>query len=133
MIQVEKGLPMPTKAASSAAKAKYPWDSMGVTDSFFVQGKNEGKTKRYLVTLVSKMRKKYGKKFMVDEVPTGVRVFCVASGLGTAVETHYNFITGQVVKVDVSAALTDKTAGEVVEGDTIVEAPVVEPEEAPVD
>jgi hypothetical protein len=72
---------------------------MGITDSFFVQGKNEGKTKRYMATLASKVGKKLNKKFYVDDTaPTGVNVFCIASGLGTANAQVWDFNTKEIIK-----------------------------------
>ena len=96
-IKVEKNIPMPAKKpASAVGEQKYPWDTMAVTDSFFVQGKNEGKTKRYLDTLKSKAGKRYGKTFMTEEAPTGIRVFCIATGLGTPEAVMWDFEKSEI-------------------------------------
>ena len=99
MLQINKSLPIPAKKPSTrTVQAKYPFKDMVVGDSFFVQGKNEGKVARYLSTIMSKAGKKLGKKFMIDEVPTGYNVFCIATGLGTANAKMYNFDTQEVVE-----------------------------------
>ena len=116
MLQINKSLPIPAKKLSTrTVQAKYPFKDMVVGDSFFVQGKNEGKVARYLSTIMSKAGKKLGKKFMIDEVPTGYNVFCIATGLGTANAKMYNFDTQEVVEFN-----------------DVKVAPVVEPPAAPV-
>ena len=99
MITIQKGLTMPDKPAPTQRvnTPKYPWLGMGVTDSFFVQGKREGKTKRYLSTLVSKAEKKYKKKFLVQEVPTGFNVFCTATNIGTPEAKQWDFDAKKIV------------------------------------
>lgn len=99
MLQINKSLPMPAKkVVTRNFQSKYPFKDMEVKDSFFVQGKNEGKVARYLSTIMSKAGKKLGKKFMLDEVPTGYNVFCIATGLGTANAKMYNFDTQEVIE-----------------------------------
>lgn len=107
MIQLNKDLPMPEKKNSTRGGGgiapKYPFASMDVTNSFFVQGKKEGKMKHYLSTLMSKAGKKYKKRFILDEVPTGFNVFCIATGLGTATAKMYDFEQKAVIDFDDSA------------------------------
>ena len=119
MLTINKSLPMPAKKASTRAiQAKYPFKDMEVKDSFFVQGKNEGKVARYLSTIMSKAGKKYGKKYMIDEVPTGYNVFCIATGLGTANAKMYDFDTQEVIEFnDANAVTTEVTTDEEVESE----------------
>jgi len=99
MLTIQTNLPMPAKKVITRNfQSKYPFKDMEVTHSFFVQGKNEGKTARYMSTIMSKAGKKLGKKFMLDEVPTGYNVFCIATGLGTANAKMYNFDTQEVIE-----------------------------------
>jgi len=99
MLQINKSLPMPAKKVITRNfQSKYPFKDMEVTNSFFVQGKNEGKVARYLSTIMSKAGKKLGKKFMIDEVPTGYNVFCIATGLGTANAKMYDFDKQEVIE-----------------------------------
>ena len=104
MIQLNKDLPMPEKKNSTRGGGgiapKYPFASMDVTNSFFVQGKKEGKMKHYLSTLMSKAGKKYKKRYILDEVPTGFNVFCIATGLGTATAKMYDFEQKAVIDFD---------------------------------
>jgi len=99
MLNINTNLPMPAKKVITRNfQSKYPFKDMQVTNSFFVQGKNEGKTARYLSTIMSKAGKKLGKKFMIDEVPTGYNVFCIATGLGTANAKMYDFDKQEVIE-----------------------------------
>ena len=104
MIQLNKDLPMPDKKNSTRGGGgiapKYPFAAMEVTNSFFVQGKKEGKMKHYLSTLMSKAGKKYKKRYILDEVPTGFNVFCIATGLGTAKAKMYDFEQKAVIEFD---------------------------------
>lgn len=102
MLKVNTDVPMPAKpsAAGRAVAPKYPWGELQVCNSFYVQGKNEGKTKRYLITLLSKMGKKFHKKFQLDEVDTGFNVFCVATGLGTADAKKWDYEKCTVISFD---------------------------------
>lgn len=107
MISLNKDLPMPEKKNSTRGGGgiapKYPFASMDVTNSFFVQGKKEGKMKHYLSTLMSKAGKKYKKRFILDEIPTGFNVFCIATGLGTANAKMYDFEKKAVIDFNDSA------------------------------
>lgn len=131
MISLNKDLPMPEKKNSTRGGGgiapKYPFASMDVTNSFFVQGKKEGKMKHYLSTLMSKAGKKYKKRFILDEVPTGFNVFCIATGLGTATAKMYDFEQKAVIDFDdspkVETAPTKATAPEPVK-EEVVETPV---------
>ena len=121
MIQLNKDLPMPEKKNSTRGGGgiapKYPFASMDVKNSFFVQGKKEGKMKHYLHTLMSKAGKKYKKRFILDEVPTGFNVFCIATGLGTATAKMYDFEKRVVIEFNdsVEAASAKATTFEPVE------------------
>lgn len=110
MIQIQKNVPMPDAppaVASKAAVQKYPWASMEVTNSFYIAGKNEGKTKRYLGTLLSKAGKKYGKKFIFVEVPTGFNVFCTMTGIGTPEAKQWDYIKKEIVPGPFKSATKD--------------------------
>ena len=133
MIQLNKDLPMPEKKNSTRSGGgiapKYPFASMEVTNSFFVQGKKEGKMKHYLSTLMSKAGKKYKKRYILDEVPTGFNVFCIATGLGTANAKIYDFEQKTVIEFDDSAmgapAPAKVKAADPVK-EEVVEAPAVQ-------
>ena len=127
MIQLNKDLPMPEKKNSTRGGGgiapKYPFATMEVTNSFFVQGKKEGKMKHYLSTLMSKAGKKYKKRYILDEVPTGFNVFCIATGLGTAIAKMYDFEKKAVIEFDDSPKVeTAPTASEPVK-EEVNEAP----------
>ena len=129
MIQLNKDLPMPDKKNSTRGGGgiapKYPFAVMEVKDSFFVQGKKEGKMKHYISTLMSKAGKKYKKRYIVDEVPTGFNVFCIATGLGTANAKMYDFEKKTVIEFDDSSKVeAAPTAPEPVKEEVVAEAPV---------
>ena len=129
MIQLNKDLPMPDKKNSTRGGGgiapKYPFAAMEVKDSFFVQGKKEGKMKHYLSTLMSKAGKKYKKRYIVDEVPTGFNVFCIATGLGTANAKMYDFEKKAVIEFDDSSKVeAAPITTEPVKEEVVVEAPV---------
>jgi uncharacterized protein (DUF2249 family) len=74
MIQIEKSVPLPKKE-DGRKRTKFPWDSMEVGDSFFVEG-----TKRTSmssnITQINATRAP--KKFTQRSVEGGVRVWRVA-------------------------------------------------------
>ena len=128
MISLNKDLPMPEKKNSTRGGGgiapKYPFASMDVTNSFFVQGKKEGKMKHYLSTLMSKAGKKYKKRFILDEVPTGFNVFCIATGLGTATAKMYDFEKRVVIEFDDSSKVEAAPVTPEPVKEEVVEAPV---------
>ena len=71
MYEIEKGIEIP-KVVRDAKPCKYPWNTMEITDSFFVE-----KEARKMSSLVSNAGKRWGKKFAVRTVDGGARVWRV--------------------------------------------------------
>jgi hypothetical protein len=71
MIAIEKNVPVPTESA----KAKYPFRTMVVGDSFFVESDTKGRT---VTKLLSATRNYPDRKFTARQVEGGVRVWRTA-------------------------------------------------------
>lgn len=73
-IKIEKNVPIP-KPNGSGRPAKYPWKSMEVGDSFFVNGGTKTTT---LSNSAAYQRALTGRKFAVRTEGEGVRVWRIA-------------------------------------------------------
>lgn len=73
MIRIQSNIPAPP-AKRGGRKPKYPWASMRVGDSFFVQGKSRDQ----IATTAYSAGTRYGYKFTVAEVQNGVRIWRTA-------------------------------------------------------
>ena len=67
MYKIDKGVPLPGKCT------KYPWEQMGIGDSFFVKNGNQAR-----VGASATNAARFGKKFTTRKVDGGVRVWRVA-------------------------------------------------------
>jgi hypothetical protein len=70
---VEAGIPMPKARRGGGRKSKYPFDAMGVGDSFALPEKNLKQCQQ----LATVRNKKNGEKFAAREVEGVVRIFRV--------------------------------------------------------
>ena len=68
-MQVDKEIPIPKPATGN--KAKYPWETMEIGDSFL-------SVTRTMRSIASSAGKRYGKKFVVRKCPEGFRIWRVA-------------------------------------------------------
>lgn len=71
MIKVEKGIPIPEKPRKGGKPAKYPWATMDVGDSFFV----EGVPLANFASGAYNAAKLLNRKFSLRTVEGGVRVW----------------------------------------------------------
>jgi len=69
MYEIEKGIEIP-KVVRAAKPCKYPWKTMEIGDSFFVE-----RSAREMSSMIAHAGKRWGKKFTVRTVDGGSRVW----------------------------------------------------------
>lgn len=77
VIKIDKGIPMPTRKECS--RLIYPFDKMQVGDSLKINGSDQAKVQRNLVSAVSNYRSRglisVSLKWKVRQVPGGARIW----------------------------------------------------------
>jgi hypothetical protein len=76
MFKVESGIPMPTPTYGGGANV-YPWNDMGIGDSFFVATDGSKRANSRVGSAASQRSRRVGHRFAVRTVEGGVRVWRV--------------------------------------------------------